>query len=78
MATLTTALSTIFTPAVGDFNAQVTGGVARLERRQTAGAAWALVGVLETNDCKVVSNPIAAAEYRFVRMAGSPVVQADQ
>lgn len=78
MATLTTALATAFTPAVGDFNVQVTGASVRLERRNTSGAAWALVGVIEPNECKVVSNPIAAADYRFVSVGGSPVVQADQ
>lgn len=44
MATLIAELTTAFTPAVGDFNVQVTGAAVRLERRQTDGAAWALVG----------------------------------
>jgi len=79
MATLTTELATAFTPAVGDFIVQTTGAGVRLERRNTSGAAWALVGFIEPNECKVVSNPIAAADYRFVSVGGgTPVVQADQ
>lgn len=78
MATLTTPLDTAFTPSVGDFNVQVTGGSVRLDRRQTNTAAWAVVGVLDVNDCRVVSNPIAGVDYRFVRVSGSPVPQADQ
>lgn len=79
MAALITEVTTAFTPAVGDFNVQVTDAPARLERRQTAGAAWAVVGYLETNDCQIVSNPIAGADYRFVGVgSGTPVVRADQ
>lgn len=78
MATLTTTLNTAFTPAVGDFTAQVTGGAATLQRRNTAGAAWALVDAI-VNRAVIVSNPIAAAEYRFVQVGNdTAVVQADQ
>lgn len=78
MATLVTAVATEFTPAVGDFNVQCTGGEARLDRKQTVGAAFAVVGYLTVNDSKVVGNPIAGAVYRFTTVNGTPVVQADQ
>lgn len=76
MATLTSALDTDFTPAVGDFNVQATGGVATLMRKNSAPAAFSPVGAVD--GAKVVSNPIAGAVYRFVSFSGSPVVQADQ
>jgi len=83
MAALTTALDTEFTPAVGDFNVQCTVGLARLERKNASGAAFATVGDLEAGDAKVVSNPIAGAVYKFTARApfgttGAPVVRADQ
>ena len=83
MAALTTALNTEFTPLVGDFNVQCTVGLARLERKNAAGAAWAVVGDLEVGDAKVVSNPIAGAIYQFVARepfgdTGTPIVRADQ
>ncbi len=78
MATLTSTLTTAFTPAVGDFNVQVTGGAASLQRRNTSGAAWAQVDVL-LNRAAIVSNPIAAADFRFVQVGAEvAVVQADQ
>ena len=78
MTTLVTALDTIFTPSVGVFSAQVTGGSAYLYRRQTDGAAWAIVGVLRTDLAVVVDNPVADADYKITTASGSPVVQADQ
>ncbi len=79
MATLTTALNTAFTPAVGDFIVQCSSGVAALERRNTAGAAWVSVGIVTGNDAPIVSNPVAGASYRFVQVgATTAVVQADQ
>lgn len=78
MATLTTTLTTTFTPAVGDFTAQVTGGTASLQRRNTSGAAWAQVESL-TNRAVIVSNPIAATDFRFVQVGSdTAIVQADQ
>jgi hypothetical protein len=78
MPTLTTALGAVFTPAAGDFVVQATGGEAILERRQTAGAAWAGVGRFMGS--VNVSNPIAGVEYRIVTAVANttPAVQADQ
>lgn len=76
MATLTTALDTDFTPAVGDFNVQATGGVATLRRKNSSGAAFAPVGKVE--GAGIVNNPIAGAVYQFTTFSGTPVVQADQ
>lgn len=76
MATLTTALDAEFTPAVGDFNVQATGGVATLMRKNTAGAAFGPVG--KVDGAHVVENAVAGAVYKFVSFTGTPVVQADQ
>ncbi len=78
MATLTTALETEFTPASGEFNAQVTSGDVYLYRKQTAGAAWAIAGALQNGSAVTVSNPVAGAIYKFVSRSGGPIVQADQ
>lgn len=77
MATLTAALATEFTPAVGDFNVQVTGGEAVLERKNSTGAAWAEVGKI-ANAALICENPIAGAVYRFRQLSGTCTVQADQ
>jgi hypothetical protein len=79
MALLTAALDTNFTPAVGDFLIQVTGGSVQLVRRNSAGAAWALVQSV-TNQALVVSNPVAGADYKFTatQIPTTAVVQADQ
>lgn len=77
MTTLTTALNTEFTPAVGEFNAQASGGIAVLQRKQTAGAAFSEAGRIH-NAAVVVSNPVAGAVFRFVSESAGVVVQADQ
>lgn len=77
MATLVNALNAEFTPAVGTFIAQVTGGTADLMRKDTSGAAFAKVGQI-TNQAVNVTNPVAGAVYKFVSAAENPVVQADQ
>lgn len=78
MATLTSALDTDFTPAVGDFIAQATGGFAQLLRKNTAGAAWA-VAAGNLNGAVIVSNPVTGAVYRFTNSGSTtPIVQADQ
>ena len=77
MATLTAALNTEFTPTAGDFNAQASGGIAILERKQTSGAAFAEAGRIH-NAAVVVSNPIAGAIFRFVAVTANVAVQADQ
>lgn len=77
MATLTTTLGASFTPAVGDFIVQATGGAATLMRQNTSGAAFAAVGTF--TGAQVVSNPIANAVYQIVSDApGKVLVQADQ
>jgi hypothetical protein len=76
MATLTSALDTDFTPAVGRFNVQCTGGVATLMRKNSAPAAFAPAGMVAGG--QVVDNEVAGAVYRFVSFSGNPVVQADQ
>lgn len=78
MATLVSAVNTTFTPAVGTFNIQCTGGDARLDRRNTAGSAWAIVGNVLNGQSFVVDNPVGNAQYQFVTLSGSPTVQAEQ
>lgn len=77
MATICSNLSTEFTPAAGDFIAQVSGGSAALMRKNSSGAAFTLVGNI-AGQAVIVSNPISGAVYRFDGFSGSPVVQADQ
>ena len=77
-------LETVFTPTVGTFVVQATGGVAVLERRQVSGAAWARIQpTLDSNsrngNAFNVNNPIAGVEYRFIAIGGTtPTVRADQ
>lgn len=75
MANLTTAYATPFTPAVGSFNVQVTGGSAELMRRNNAGAAWAPVEVLGPG-AYVIDNPIAGALYKFTAPPGGTTAAA--
>lgn len=77
MAALVTALATDFTPAVGDFIIQVTGGSASLVRRNVTGAATATVGVIDSGSAVICSNPIAGAVYQLVSSNGA-TVRADQ
>jgi hypothetical protein len=79
MAVLTTALDTDFTPAVGDFLVQCTGGSVQLMRKNNSGAALASCSIL-TNEAKTVSNPVTGAVYRFAKVHPNttPVVSADQ
>ena len=78
MATIASALNTPFTPAAGPFIAQVSGGRALLQRRNTAGAAWTNVGEIGADAAPMIENPVAGADYRFITASGTPVVQADQ
>ena len=77
MTTLVSALDTEFTPAVGDFNVQVSSGVATLLRKNSAGVAFAVVQSVVAG-AFVCSNPIAGAVYKFSAPSSSTVVQADQ
>lgn len=78
MAQIASAVNTPFTPAVGDFIVQCTGGVVGLQRRNAAAAAWVDVGTITSNEAPIVSNPIAGADYQFVTIVGTPTVRADQ
>lgn len=78
MTTLVSALNTVFTPGTGNFNVQATGGNAQLERRNTSGAAWAVVGPVIAGYAYVVDNSVGSTDYRLTPLSGTPVVQADQ
>lgn len=77
MAALTTTLASDFTPAVGDFIVQVTGGSASLTRKNAPGAAVAVVGTIDSGAAVICSNPIAGAVYQLVSSSGA-TVRADQ
>lgn len=77
MATLASAVETEFTPAVGDFNVQVTGGVVTLLRKNTSGAAFSAVQPAFSG-AFICGNPVAGAVYKFAVTSGTPTVQADQ
>ena len=77
MASLVTALNTEFTPAVGDFNVQVSSGVAALLRKNSAGAPFAVVQSAVAG-AFVCSNPVAGAVYMLTAPSASTVVAADQ
>ena len=77
MATLVSTTGTEFTPSAGDFIASSSNGPALLMRKNTTGAAYAVVGIV--SGAIVVSNPVGGAVYRFDSYQGSiPTVQADQ
>ncbi|CAB4153161.1 hypothetical protein UFOVP607_52 [uncultured Caudovirales phage] len=77
MATLTSTIETEFTPAVGDFNVQVTGGTATLLRKNTTGAAFSVAQPAFAG-AYICNNPIAGAVFKFSAPTGAAVVQADQ
>ena len=77
MAALVTTLATDFTPAVGDFIVQVTGGTATLTRRNVTGATTGVVGYLNSGDSVICSNPIAGAVYQLISSNGA-TARADQ
>lgn len=81
MATLTSTLGASFTPAVGDFHVQVTGGQCQLVRRNSSGAAWALAQSLPPGTY-VVTNSIAGTDYMVTSAAPvggtQPIIQVDQ
>lgn len=78
MASLVSALDTEFTPAVGDFNVQVSTGVAKLLRKNSSGVPFAPVPPGALSGAFVCNNPIAGAVYKFTAPSSSTVVQADQ
>lgn len=65
MTLLTNALNTPFTPAVGDFIIQVTGGQAAFLRRGSSSDDWTEITPVVVGG-PIVSNPVAGAEYKFV------------
>jgi hypothetical protein len=77
-------LETVFTPAIGTFVIQATGGLAALERRSTVDSAWSKVqpildGMSEDGSAFNCENPVSGVQYRFISLAGTtPVVRADQ
>lgn len=80
MPTIASAPNTPFTPVVGSFIAQSTGGPANLERRNTAGAPFCILLRIDSDRAVVVSNPVAGADYQFTAVdpGEPPTVQADQ
>lgn len=77
MASLTTSPNTIFTPAAGDFIVSIHGADGTLRRRNSAGAAWAVVAELRDQQGVVASNPVAGAQWMVQAPAGT-LVHADQ
>lgn len=81
MATIASALDTPFTPAATPFYAQVTGGQCALQSRGNGAAPWATVVAplgAPAAGAGIIQNPVAAVEYKFVALSGSPVVLATQ
>lgn len=81
MALLTDELDTPFTPAVGVFIVEVTGGEAALMRRNAADAPWALCAGLRNpiNGAHDVNCAVAGAEFMFTAGSTADVaVRADQ
>jgi hypothetical protein len=82
MASLVTAFGTPFIPAAGDFIVSVTGGLAQLQRRNSAATPWANVDILGPDNAYTVENPVAGAEYKFIAPPGlstsGVAVRADQ
>ena len=81
MATLTTTIGAAVTPAVGDFEVQVSGGACVLERNNTGSAAWVPVGQIGGGapGAVIVSNPVASTQWRLTAINGtSPTISVDQ
>jgi hypothetical protein len=75
MASLTTSFNATFTPAASDFIVQVTGaGPAELQRKNSSGVTEWPPGDVLMPGAYTISNPVAGAVYRFVKVAGDPVV----
>ena len=80
MATIASAFDTEFTPSAANFIAQAAGGNVSLLRKNSAGAAFALVATVKDR-ALVIENPVAGAVYKFMPMQASTTgitVQADQ
>ena len=77
MATLTSALNTVFTPTASAFNVQVVGK-AYLQRRNSAADPWVTLSS-PVRGPRVIANAVLGAQYQFVVTDGTtPVVKADQ
>lgn len=71
-------LGVAFTPAsASDFIVQVSGGEVILQRRNTSTASF-VNAVNLANQAYIISNPVAGADYMWVKVSGSPVCRADQ
>jgi hypothetical protein len=82
MATICSAVDTPFTPAATPFYVQVTGGTAVLQSRGNGSAAWAggevMGNAAQGTQRAIIPNPVAAVDYQFVTVTGTPVVLATQ
>jgi hypothetical protein len=78
MATIASALDTVFTPAASDFTVQSLGGHMVLRRRSTSSAPWVDMGEIYGSGVLIVANPVAGAQFMLVAVSGTPTAQADQ
>lgn len=78
MATLVSALNTVFTPATGTFIAQATGNQVVLQSRNTSGAAWVIAAPMPFATALLIDVPVSGVQFRFVSPDAGAVVQADQ
>lgn len=78
MATLVSALDTMFQPTVATFVAQVNGGAAELLMRVTSSDPWAIVkgGPINSGDGFIVDNPAIGTQYKFQAVNSTPSVKA--
>jgi hypothetical protein len=79
MAVITnsTSYGVAFTPAVGDFAVQVSGGAATLEVKSPNAAGWGEVGEVR-NTLLPVYNPVAGIQYRWKVGSNGATVVAEQ
>ena len=73
MATLASATGVPFTPAVGYFTAQATGGSATLLRKGASGAAYAIAGHIQAGQAVDVNNAVAGQVWEFSAQPGVAV-----
>jgi hypothetical protein len=79
MAVLSTALTTPFTPGVGDFAVKVAGGGAVVEMKFAADTDWVAVSSILRDEGGVVYNPVTGTQYRFTAITSGTIrVRAEQ
>lgn len=77
MATLVSALDTVFTPAVGSFTVQV-AGKALLQRRNTSGDPWITVSPPVIGP-KIFQSVSTGTQFKLTTTDGTtPAVKVDQ